>query len=71
MLAGATSPLAVGEWTADAPPRVLERLGVRPDPGLPRRLVPAETTVRRLLARVDGGALDRAVGGPPAHPPPR
>lgn len=63
VLAGATSLLAVGEWIADAPPPVLERLGVRPDPVLPRRLVPAETTVRRLLARVDGDALDRAVGG--------
>ncbi|MEW2152106.1 transposase family protein [Streptomyces albidoflavus] len=63
VLAGATSLLAVGEWIADAPPQVLERLGVRPDPVLPRRLVPAETTVCRLLARVDGDALDRAVGG--------
>ncbi|MGW5433358.1 ISAs1 family transposase [Streptomyces sp. NPDC004059] len=63
VLAGATSLLAVGEWIADAPPQVLERLGVRPDPVLPRRLVPAETTVRRLLARIDGDALDRAVGG--------
>ncbi|MEH0557001.1 ISAs1 family transposase [Streptomyces sp. B21-101] len=36
---------------------------MRPDPVLPRRLVPAETTVRRLLARVEGDALDRAVGG--------
>ncbi|MFJ8551241.1 transposase family protein [Streptomyces sp. NPDC093676] len=51
VLARATSLLAVGEWIADAPPQVLERLGVRPDPVLPRRLVPAETTVRRLLAR--------------------
>ncbi len=63
VLAGATSLLAVGEWIADAPPQVLERLGVRPDPVLPRRLVPAETTARRLLARVDGDALDQAVGG--------
>ncbi|MEU6370353.1 ISAs1 family transposase [Streptomyces sp. NPDC046931] len=63
VLAGATSLLAVGEWIADAPPHVLERLGVRPAPVLPRRLVPSEATVRRLLARIDGDALDRAVGG--------
>ncbi|MDX2525270.1 ISAs1 family transposase [Streptomyces europaeiscabiei] len=63
VLTGATSLLAVGEWIADAPPHVLERLGVSPDPVLPRRLVPSETTVRRLLARIDGDALDRAVGG--------
>lgn len=52
--------LAVGEWIADAPPQVLEQLGVQPDPVLPRRPVP---TVRRLLPRIDGDALDRAVGG--------
>ena len=62
VLAGATSLLAVGEWISDAPAHVLEQLGIRPDPLLPRRLLPAETTVRRLLARIDGDALDRAVG---------
>ncbi|WP_234341727.1 transposase family protein [Streptomyces sp. NRRL S-646] len=30
VLAGTTSLLAVGEWITDAPPSVLERLGVRP-----------------------------------------
>ncbi|MFG3120804.1 transposase family protein [Streptomyces sp. NPDC048201] len=63
VLTGATSLLAVGEWIADAPPHVLERLGVRPDTVLPRRLVPSEVTVRRLLACIDGGVLDRAVAG--------
>ena len=63
MLAGATALLAVGEWIADAPPHVLERLGVRLDPVLPRRVVPSEATIRRLLTRIDGDALDRAVGG--------
>jgi hypothetical protein len=62
VLAGATSVLAVGEWIADAPPHILERLGIRLDPLFPKRLLPAETTVRRLLARVHGDALDRAVG---------
>ena len=63
VLTGATSLLAGGEWIADAPPHVLERLGVRPDPVLLRRLVPSEATVRRLLARIDGDALDCAVSG--------
>lgn len=63
VLAGATSLLAVGEWIADAPPQVLEGLGVCPDPVLPRRLVPAEATVRRLLTRIDGDALDRTACG--------
>ncbi|MFG3119554.1 hypothetical protein ACGF4C_34985 [Streptomyces sp. NPDC048197] len=59
---GATSPPAVGEWIADAPTCVLERLGTRRDPLLPGRLVPAEATVRRLLTRLGGDALERAVG---------
>ncbi len=62
VLAGATSPLAVGEWIADAPGHVLEQVGADADPLLPRRVRPAETTVRRLLARIDGDALDGAVG---------
>ncbi|MEU2826767.1 ISAs1 family transposase [Streptomyces bacillaris] len=62
VLAGATSLLAVGEWIADAPGHVLEQVGANPDPLLPVRVLPAESTVRRLLARVDGDALDRAVG---------
>jgi hypothetical protein len=52
----------VGEWIADAPAQVLEQLGLRPDPLLPRRMAPSESAVRRLLARIDGDALDRAVG---------
>ncbi|MCX5408679.1 hypothetical protein OHA37_33090 [Streptomyces sp. NBC_00335] len=44
------------------PTYVLQQVGVRPDPLSPRRVLPAETAVRRLLAHVDGDALDRAVG---------
>ncbi|MFF7183596.1 ISAs1 family transposase [Streptomyces sp. NPDC008121] len=62
VLAGAASLLAVGEWIADAPSSVLERLGVRPDPLCPKRSLPAETTVRRLLGRIEGDALDQAAG---------
>jgi predicted transposase YbfD/YdcC len=62
ILAGATSLLAVGEWIADAPAHVLNRLGIRSDPLQPRWALPSETTVRRLLACIDGDALDRAVG---------
>ncbi|GAB2901145.1 ISAs1 family transposase [Streptomyces mayteni] len=62
VLAGASSVLAVSEWIADAPPHILQRLGVRLDPLFPKRFLPAESTVRRLLARIDGDALDRAVG---------
>lgn len=62
VLAGATSLVAVGEWIADAPPGVLERLGVRYDPLTRRYTPPGEATVRRALAGVDGDALDGAVG---------
>ncbi|MGW6796513.1 transposase family protein [Streptomyces chartreusis] len=62
VLAGATSALAVSEWIADAPPHVLQRLGIRLDLLLPKRFLPSETTVRRLLARIDGDALDQAAG---------
>ncbi|MFF1722858.1 ISAs1 family transposase [Streptomyces sviceus] len=62
VLAGATSLLAVDEWITDAPPHVLKHVGVRLDPLFPKRSLPAETTVRRLLGRIDGDALDLAVG---------
>ncbi|MFI1369329.1 transposase family protein [Streptomyces griseochromogenes] len=62
VLAGVSSVLAVGEWIADTPSSVLERLGIRLDPLFPKRSLPAETTVRRLLGRIDGDALDQAVG---------
>ncbi|MFF2470258.1 MULTISPECIES: ISAs1 family transposase [Streptomyces] len=62
VLAGATSLLAVSEWIADGPAHVLEQVGAHPDPLLPRRVLPAEATVRRLLTRIDGDALDRAFG---------
>ncbi len=62
VLAGATSLLAVGEWIADAPPHVLEHVGARLDPLSPKWSLPAETTVRRLLGRIDDDALDLAVG---------
>lgn len=47
---------------ADAPPALLERLGTAVDPLVPKRSRPAESTIRRLLARIDADALDRAVG---------
>ncbi|MFF3404399.1 transposase family protein [Streptomyces sp. NPDC002659] len=62
VLAGATSMAAIGEWVADAPQRILARLGFRPDPltGLIRP--PHPTTIRLVLAAADGDALDGAIG---------
>jgi hypothetical protein len=50
------------KWVADAPPALLERLGTAVDPLVPKRSWLAEPTIRRLLARTDADALDRAVG---------
>lgn len=43
-------------------PTLLERLGTAVAPLVPKRSWPAESTIRRLLARIDADALDRAVG---------
>jgi predicted transposase YbfD/YdcC len=62
VLAGARSLTAIGEWLADAPRWALRALGLLPDPLTGRIPVPHPGTVRRLLARLDGDALDAAIG---------
>ncbi|WP_329303959.1 ISAs1 family transposase [Streptomyces sp. NBC_00659] len=62
VLSGAASITAIGEWVADAPQRVLSRIGFRPDPLTGLLRVPHPTTLRLVLAAADGDALDRAVG---------
>jgi predicted transposase YbfD/YdcC len=80
VLAGARSLAAIGEWASDAPGQVLAALGTRRDPFTGAWQPPGEATVRRVLARVDPDALDRAVGAwlaaqqpppPTTRPPPR
>ncbi len=61
VLAGASSLSAVGEWVADAPVNVLVALGGEPDRLTGHCPAPDESTIRRVLARIDGDALDRAV----------
>jgi hypothetical protein len=63
VLAGARSLTAIAEWTTDAPPLVLAALGVPRDPLTGTHRVPGETTLRRILAGIDGDALDAAVTG--------
>jgi DDE_Tnp_1-associated len=73
--AGARSVTAIAEWAAGAPWPVLAALGVRCDPLTRRCQVPGEATIRRVLARVDGDAVDATVGAcwptscPAASPP--
>jgi DDE_Tnp_1-associated/Transposase DDE domain len=62
VLAGASSLAAIGEWAGDAPGQVLAALGVRRDPLTGAWRPPGEATVRRVLARIDPDALDRAIG---------
>ena len=61
VLAGARSLTAIAEWAADAPTAVLAALGgPNREPSGPT--APAEATVRRVLQRIDGDALDTAIG---------
>jgi hypothetical protein len=61
VLAGARSITAIAEWAADSPQPVRAALGARHHaPG--HRSVPAETTIRRTLARLDADALAGAIG---------
>jgi predicted transposase YbfD/YdcC len=61
VLAGARSMTAIAEWAAEAPQPVRAALGARRDaPG--HYSVPAETTIRRTLGRLDPDALATAVG---------
>ena len=72
IVAGASSLAAIGEWASDAPCQVLAALGVRRDPLTGAWRPPGEATVRRVLARIDADALDRAIGAwLAARPPPR
>jgi predicted transposase YbfD/YdcC len=54
--AGARSFVAVGEWVADLPDELAVVLGVD-------RRCPSESTIRRLLGRVDPGRFDVVLGG--------
>ena len=60
--AGARSVAAIAEWATDTPWPILAALGVRYDPLTRRCHIPGEATIRRVLARVDGDAVDAAVG---------
>ncbi|MFZ3552022.1 transposase family protein [Streptomyces sp. 4.24] len=75
VLTGARSLIAISEWITDAPQHALGVLGFAADPLTGLRPVPHAATVRRLLQRVDGDALDAAIGAflqartpPPAEP---
>ena len=59
--AGQRSVSAIGEWAADPPAPVLDRLQVAQDQFTSAYLVPDASTIGRVLARVDADALDTAI----------
>jgi predicted transposase YbfD/YdcC len=59
--AGARSLMAIAEWAADAPQWILALLGVRRNRRCGRYVAPEESTMRRVLAAIDGDALDEAI----------
>jgi hypothetical protein len=61
-LSGARNLTAIGEWAADAPQDVLERLGAKHHQGKGRFVPPHDATIRRAVAAVDADALDRVIG---------
>jgi predicted transposase YbfD/YdcC len=63
ILAGAKSLTAIAEWATDAPDQLLRRCGATlRDPDRPYQ-APSEATMRRILQRIDGDALDTAISG--------
>ncbi len=63
LVAGNDSVTAIRQWAARTPQDVLHRLGARYHPLRGRYTVPSERTFRRVLAGLDGDALDAATCG--------
>lgn len=63
LVAGNDGLTAIRQWAARTPQDVLNRLGARRNPLTGRYPVPSERTFRRVLAAVDGDALDAATCG--------
>ena len=63
LVVGSDSVAAIWQWAARAPQDKLARLGARWNPFTRGFVVPSERTFRRVLATLDGDALDAAAGG--------
>jgi predicted transposase YbfD/YdcC len=63
LVTGNDSVTAIRQWAARTPQDVLHRLGARYNPLRGRYTVPSERTFRRVLAVLDGDALDTATCG--------
>jgi len=62
VFAGSRSVYAIGQWIAGCSQKTLRVFGARIDAGTGRYVGPDEKTVRGLRARLDGDALDAAMG---------
>jgi predicted transposase YbfD/YdcC len=63
LVVGGDSVTAIWQWATRASQEQLGRLKARRNPLTGRFLVPSERTFRRVLAHLDGDALDAAIGG--------
>lgn len=63
LVVGNDSVAGIWQWAAGTPQDVLHRIGARFNPLLGRYTVPSERTFRRVLAGLDGDALDTATCG--------
>ncbi len=61
--AGHDEVAAAAQWAADAPEWVLRALGAKPDPLTGAVTAPSESTLRRVLAKVDAAELQRLTAG--------
>ena len=66
---GTRSLTAIAEWAVDLAQPELAGLGVRRDPGTGRCRPPTESTMRRVLHRVDGDHLDAVISAWTRHHP--
>lgn len=62
VLGGARSWAAIAQWGCSAPPETLTALGAALHPRTGRPRSPVASTIGRALSRVDGDALDDALG---------
>ncbi len=63
LVVGNDGVTAIWQWAARTPQDVLHRIGARYNPLIGRYTVPSERTFRRVLATLDGDALDAATCG--------
>jgi hypothetical protein len=63
LVVGNDSVRAIWQWAARTPQHVLHRIEARFDAWRGRYTIPSERTFRRVLADLDGDALDQALGG--------